>query len=184
MKKQFLNELEGLLQGIPEADRQDILRDYEEHFQIGLENGKSEEEITADLGSPRTIAKEVSAEYHITTAKENQTAGNMFRAVIAILSLGFFNLVFVLGPFIGLIGVMIALYSIPITLVTTPFLIVAGLGLPASFAELMQIIFLFMTLFGLGTLFTIGLIYLTKGVYKLVLKYLQFNLSIIRGKES
>lgn len=182
-KNQFLNELEGLLQGIPVAEREDILRDYEEHFQIGLENGKQEEQIAADLGSPQIIAKEVSADFHITTAQENQTTTNVMKAVIAIVSLGFFNLVFVLGPFVGLLGILIALYTIPITLAVTPFLIIGYHAFSFSGLELIQWIFLFMTLLGLAVLMTIGLLYLTKAVYKVVLIYLQFNLKIIRGRE-
>lgn len=40
-KQNFLQELESLLQDIPKQEREEILYDYEEHFQIGLENGKN-----------------------------------------------------------------------------------------------------------------------------------------------
>ncbi|OIJ20130.1 hypothetical protein BKP45_10100 [Anaerobacillus alkalidiazotrophicus] len=181
-KNQFLNELESLLKEIPESERQDILRDYEEHFQIGLESGKDEAEIVASLGNPKIIAKELRADFHISNAKENKSIGNISRATYSIIGLGFFNLVFVLGPFLGLIGVMIGLYTIPIALVASPILLVIFNGFPANFVEILQMIFLTLTMLGLATLITIGLIYLTQGVYFLILKYLKFNLAIVRGK--
>ena len=36
-------------------DQADILNDYEEHFRIGLENGKTEAEIAGSLGSPEEL---------------------------------------------------------------------------------------------------------------------------------
>ena len=39
-KEQFLRELSNQLRKLPEEERQDILFDYEEHFQFGIEEGK------------------------------------------------------------------------------------------------------------------------------------------------
>ena len=39
-KEGFLKELSSYLRKLPEEERQDILLDYEEHFQFGLEEGK------------------------------------------------------------------------------------------------------------------------------------------------
>lgn len=44
------------LDKISEAERADILYDYEEHFMVGKENGKTEEEICLELGNPKEIA--------------------------------------------------------------------------------------------------------------------------------
>lgn len=55
-KMDFMNELSAALQGISEEERVEILYDYEEHFAIGKQNGKSEQEICFELGSPRELA--------------------------------------------------------------------------------------------------------------------------------
>lgn len=55
-KEEFLREIEKSLDKISEKERAEILYDYEEHFMIGKENGKSEEEICLELGSPKEIA--------------------------------------------------------------------------------------------------------------------------------
>ena len=36
-KEQFLNELSSHLRKLPDEERKDILFDYEEHFQFGIE---------------------------------------------------------------------------------------------------------------------------------------------------
>lgn len=55
-KNEFLQELYNHLLSLPVAERDDILADFEEHFQAGAERGKSEEQICAELGSPYTCA--------------------------------------------------------------------------------------------------------------------------------
>lgn len=56
-KSEFLYSLKNILSELPEQELKDIMYDYEEHFIIGLENGKSEEEMCEELGDPNEIAK-------------------------------------------------------------------------------------------------------------------------------
>lgn len=69
-KEGFLKELSSYLRKLPEEERQDILLDYEEHFQFGLEEGKTESEIIQSLGSPKVIAKELLAMYRFDEMKK------------------------------------------------------------------------------------------------------------------
>ncbi len=55
-KNEFIDVLEKSLLRLPKADRDDILSDYEAHFALGLENGKTEEEVSASLGDPHELA--------------------------------------------------------------------------------------------------------------------------------
>lgn len=57
-KREFLDLLRYYLRAYPENIINDIVSDYEEHFHIGKENGKSEEQICSELGSPKDIADE------------------------------------------------------------------------------------------------------------------------------
>lgn len=96
-KKQFLSKLESSLKSLPANERQDILQDFEEHFTIGLQEGKTEEQISTSLGSPHQIAKDMVAAYHLERVETKATFGNILRAVWATIGLGFFNLAIVLG---------------------------------------------------------------------------------------
>lgn len=56
-EQQFLNELELALTRFASDERNDILQDIKEYFTNGREDGKSDGEIAASLGSPREIAR-------------------------------------------------------------------------------------------------------------------------------
>ncbi len=54
-KQEFLDRLKASISSLSLQDQADILNDYEEHFRIGLENGKTEAEIADSLGSPEEL---------------------------------------------------------------------------------------------------------------------------------
>ena len=56
-KQEFLQRLEAHLRPLDDAERAEILSDFEEHFAAGAESGKTEEEICAELGNPYTCAQ-------------------------------------------------------------------------------------------------------------------------------
>ena len=106
------------------------------------------------------------------------------------ISLSFFNLVFVSGIFFGLLGTLVGLW------VTGAALALSGLAvflaalfspaLPMLLPELEPLAvvgaaFIGVGLMALGLLACLGLYYVTIGAYKLVVKYLQLNLKIIKG---
>ena len=62
-KNEYLNALRISLQSLPPEELEDILSDYEEHFNIGLSKGKSEEEISKELGNPKEISKNYKSTY-------------------------------------------------------------------------------------------------------------------------
>lgn len=89
-REQFLKSLENGLKKLPQEECDDILHDFEEHFSNGLTDGKTEEQISDALGSPKQIAKELVAASHIEKMEATPTTGNIFRAVWAVIGLGFF----------------------------------------------------------------------------------------------
>lgn len=54
-KQEFLHRLKASISSLSIQDQADILNDYEEHFRIGMENGKTEAEIADSLGSPEEL---------------------------------------------------------------------------------------------------------------------------------
>jgi hypothetical protein len=69
IKDEFMREMERDLDKVSEAERREILYDYEEHFRIGRENGKTEEEICMELGDPREIASSYIGDYKGTNKR-------------------------------------------------------------------------------------------------------------------
>lgn len=188
-KNQFISELDRNLNGIPYEEKKEIFYDYEEHFRIGLEKGKTEDEICIALGDPKTIAKNYKADYTIEEARKDPSSSNVLKAVFAAVSLTFFNLIFVLIPFILMWVVAIVLFAAALVVVSSGF----GVFLSSLIPHIPHFIGLFSIninptasiLIGIGItcigiLFLIGDIYLSKYFYVLTVKYLNWNISIIK----
>ncbi|MEG1002088.1 DUF1700 domain-containing protein [Clostridium sp.] len=62
-KNEFLSILASGLKDFPEKELADILFDYQEHFTIGKSNGKTEEEIIEELGTPYEIVYQYRSAY-------------------------------------------------------------------------------------------------------------------------
>lgn len=178
-KKTYLNELAKELKSLPLNEQREVLEDYEEHFNMAQESGRSDEDIISGLGSPRKIAKELLAQSEISRAEEDPSLRSVTRAVFATLGLGLFNLIFVLAPFIVLILIPVVLIIVSGALLISPFLLLIQDGLTVTF---LKEIFLILGLIGIGLLFFAGALKASRVVYKMTLSYLTFNLRIIRRK--
>ncbi|SKC83214.1 HAAS signaling domain-containing protein [Maledivibacter halophilus] len=191
-KSEFLKELSTLLSSLPSDERQEILFDYEEHFSIASEKGESEEEIIKNLGSPSSIAKQYRANYMVNQAAVNPSASNILRAVFATIVLGFFNLVFILGPFLGIVGVLIGLFGASIGIIVSGIFLFLKIAFGPVLSTLYiyvpygltsnptATIFLGLGLTCLGLLFFIGNCFLAKWLYIGTVKYLKMNVRIIK----
>ncbi|NMD71475.1 DUF1700 domain-containing protein [Bacillus sp. DNRA2] len=179
-KQQFLAKLSSGLKHLPAAERQDILQDFEEHFSIGKESGKSEEQILATLGSPQQIAKDMLATYHLEKVENTATTGNIFRAVWAVIGLGFFNLVIVLAPFIALVALVFAGWVAGLAMVVSPILfIISVIQSPETFA--LFTLFLSLALCGIGLFIVMGMLLATRSLTNGFIRYLRFNVKLVQG---
>ncbi|GAA1384859.1 DUF1700 domain-containing protein [Peribacillus castrilensis] len=177
-KEQFLKQLNASLTRLSLEEREDILQDYEEYFEIGMEEGKSEQEISKSLGNPKQISKELMATYHLGQVEQTTSAGNVMRAVWAVIGLGFFNLVIVLGPFIALIGVVIAGWVSAIAFILAP--LGALFNLVLGNFQLFDLFFA-LGLCGIGIFIAMGMFVATSALTKGFIRYLKFNASLVKG---
>jgi uncharacterized membrane protein len=188
-KSEFIEQLKKELSGLPQTEIDDIIRDQEEIIRDALAAGRSEESIIASLGSPAELAKNLRAEIKIEKAKDESKlpakVKGVFGAAGAVLVLAPFNLIFVLGPLIGLFGALFGGWAaaIAITIVfftlTCAFLFFAII-LPGSLLGWLGVAIGLMggMFFGLAAF---GVMYLiTMLVAQLVLKYLQWNVNFVK----
>ncbi|MFL0248162.1 HAAS signaling domain-containing protein [Candidatus Clostridium stratigraminis] len=201
-RDEFLKTLETSLSAFDLEEKKDILYDYEEHFRIGHQNGKTDEELINELGSPADIAKQYSGNFQDEKREFNSYSKDniehpMFQnnersiipSIIAALALSFFNLVFVIWIFVAagaaLIGLAAAAISITVSgLVVTLSPIFAPLfpnyiNLPSSMSFVLTILLGIGTI-ALGVLFCIGLFYVIKYFCLAANKYIKWNISIIK----
>ena len=71
-KTEFLDELRACLAGLPGEDIARSLDYYTEAIADRVEDGMTEEEATADLGSPKEIAERILAEIPLTRLVKNK----------------------------------------------------------------------------------------------------------------
>lgn len=194
-KDEYLEKLTRLLKDMSKEDKEDILLDYEEHFMVGLEKGRTEEEISKALGDPETVAKQIKVEYMIKKAEDKPSVGSVFEAALAAAGLGFFNLVFIAGPVLLVASVMVTLFVAGLAVIFAGILTVVSPLLHLLFPHQNLHIFLgtgilnnlvsFAGGIGLtivGIMWVIIIVYIAKWFYDLLIRYLKLNLKIIKGR--
>lgn len=187
-KDEFFSQLSINLNHMPKEEREDILSDYEEHFRIGHEDGRTEEEIAEALGNPHTIAKQLKG-CHIIRDDKNTPSKRTFGTVFTAIVLIFFNLVFTVGIFAGMIGIIIGLFAVAIGVAVSGVALFFGTIFQPILSQFITIyahpvvsIFSGIGLTALGILFFIGDCYLSKWFYNIIKKYVKMNLNIINNR--
>ncbi|MBE1556955.1 DUF1700 domain-containing protein [Viridibacillus sp. YIM B01967] len=178
-KQEFLTKLEGFLRKIPKEERYEILRDYQEHFKLAEVNGETEKETVESLGSPKAIAKDLSADFYITYAKENRSISNISRAIFEYSALGLFNMCVTIPLIIIPFSIIFSLYLAAPCLIIFPILIWFKVFLNAG-SDLVAGIFNIMIPISIGVLVIIGTTYFARWSYILILRYLQMNIQIVK----
>jgi uncharacterized membrane protein len=193
-QEQFLTQLRKTLGRTPEADRREILADYEEHFRVGISEGRTEEEIARALGNPTAIGRAFQIEMLADNTRTGWKPADVFRAVFASISLGFFNIIVVLGPFLGLVGILIGMWAVVAALgiagiggiagaVAGPFL-QSPLGFSLTVGNVLFLLFAGIAAAALGVLAAIGMAWVTRQFFVLTARYLTFNARIISGRKA
>ncbi|MCA1293868.1 DUF1700 domain-containing protein [Paenibacillus sp. alder61] len=178
MKKEtYLNELTQYLKSLPPDERAEAMADYREHFEMAELNGRSEEEIISRLGEPQLVARAVLAQFQIRLAGNSPSLASVTKAVLATVSLGLFNLVIVLIPFAASLAVLAGLFGIALFLMISPLLLIMQHPI---LTVIISDFFLMLGLVGTGLLLLVGTIQLTRLYYHLVIRYLKYNLKMMR----
>jgi uncharacterized membrane protein len=191
-RNEYLKSLREYLKDVPEDEVREILLDYEEHFAIGRDKGKADEEIVAELGSPKEVAESIRqtlGKEQDISGKQPPSSGNTDgtrKLLILILLIGL-NLVFVLGPFLGVVGFLFGVFAagVGISIGGAAML----LGFPFTFLipgfqpGIVTVIAFGIGLIALGVLLVILGIALSKLLYRLTSSYIAWNRRLVNGQE-
>ncbi|WP_459202434.1 HAAS signaling domain-containing protein [Methanococcus sp. CF] len=192
-KEEYLYKLSETLKSIPESEKQDILYDYNEYFENGALEGRSEEEISKSLGNPEQVLESFDFE----------KPKNVFlKKIVACSALVMFNILFIIGPlacvllfllilFTGSVAVTVAgsmmvlepvfQLVVPHYFIFEPFvklLIPQFEVIPAS-SIVYALVGMITAVSGIATM--VLSVYITKLFHNGVLWYLKLNLDIVNG---
>lgn len=179
-QEQFLSKLRQTIKTLSPEEQNDILNDYEEYYSNGMQDGKTEEEISASLGPPEQLGKELTAMYHVDAVETSGTTQNFMRAFWAVISLGFFNLVIVAGPLIALVAII---FSGWVVAVSFSFSLISVLLNTFIYPEIFEPfnVFFALGLTGLGLLIGLFMYRVTSWMKKWIVKYFKFNVRMVKG---
>ena len=190
-ESEFIRVLKDRLKGtLDPVELDDIVSDYAEHFRMGKESGRTDEELWRSLGSPDDIAREIRAMHLVKRAESNRSCKNIIHAVLATLGLGLFNLVVVLAPFLLLVLMLFVVFIIGvmttfagITGIIWSLLQLAGLSAFSVWYSPLAGVFISIGMTTTGLLMVIGDYYLARFFYRIGIQYLKWNIRVITGTE-
>ncbi len=189
---EYISRLRDALGNIPDDAKNEILYDFSEHFEVGLEQGKTEEEIAESLGDPRANAKQYRAEYIVQQASDRSSGVNVLRAIFAAISLGFINLTFMFPIFAAVFSIIISLFAVSFSFsLAGVCVLIATLLKPVlpfwvSIPDMNPLILIFgsISLISFGLLFGLGTSQLARWFLRATAGYIKTNLNIIGNKRS
>ncbi|WII72511.1 DUF1700 domain-containing protein [Bdellovibrio sp. 22V] len=188
-KQEFLKNLKAELEKNKVQNVDDILSDYEEHFNHGLNKRKTEEEISESLGFPSVIAKAYQTESMISEIKNPKKAFKWSLAINVIgrlLVIAPFNFIVLFIP--GVVtfallasgwAVSMAIGSVSVALLSVLFslgtLSSSGWTWLAGFSASMGLL-------GLAVISGMVMFMITKYILLGLISYLQWNLKFVLEK--
>jgi uncharacterized membrane protein len=184
---EYISRLRDALGDIPDITKDEIIYDFTEHFEVGIEQGKTEEEIAESLGDPKANAKQYRAEYIVQKANNRSSGVNVFRAFFAAISLGFINLTFMFPIFAAVFSIIIALFAVSFSFALSGVLVLLAtilkpvLPVWVSIPDMNPLILIFgsISITSFGLLFGLGTTQFAKWFLKATARYLKANINII-----
>ncbi|UQZ46940.1 DUF1700 domain-containing protein [Bacillus sp. PK3-037] len=182
-QEQFLQELSKALKPLSEEERNEILLDFEEHITEGMKEGRPEANIIRELGSPKQIAKELVPDVTETAPAVQRPKKNLFQMACSAAAISILNVIFVLGPAIGVFGVYVGFCGAALALSLSPIMFVGMVMFQAN-PHMMLEFFLSLVFGSLGLLLCIGMWHLGKLLYRVSLRYIRYNLKLVTGAQT
>ena len=167
-RAEFIDRLKEGLVGLPTATANDIIADYQTHFDDGLAAGRTEAEVATALGDPIRLARELKAEAGIQRWHQEKNPSAAAAAVFAVLGLGALDILILLPLLMGVVGTVFGFFIAAIALfVCGGVIMVAGpfAGFPGGpFAAILMGLGLMAGSVFIGALLSIFTIWLVNGV--------------------
>ncbi|WP_059050107.1 HAAS signaling domain-containing protein [Paenibacillus senegalimassiliensis] len=202
-RSEFLALLRVHLSPLPPEEQQELLEDYQNHFAFGLQSGRSEEEIVAELGDPAELAKEALGNRYVpdepiywyggpnqTSEQQASSATGMSNRPIpiarrnpftqALVYIGLFFLNIVGLPFLlTLWCLVVSLGLATLSFILSPLLVGLEYAVHDNFHW--GKLFASVTMVGLGILISLPARMLLKTMLALSVSYFKWNKRLVKG---
>ncbi|AGH96418.1 DUF1700 domain-containing protein [Pseudobdellovibrio exovorus] len=190
-RQEYIKQLRTALNGLPQFEIDDIIRDQEEMITDAISSGRSEESVIQAMGSATELARTLKAELRIDQAVEERQLSKklkgVFGALGALLVLAPFNLIFILGPFLLVLGVVFSgwILATAIGLGAIGLLglfFTEALSLGAGLWVNLSLFFGIFSVIGISLLGILWMYFITQWLIKMILSYFKWNLNFIKSR--
>lgn len=189
-KQDFLNELNQRLELLDPRERRELLSDYQEHFRNGLAEGKSEEQIVFDLGTPEEIATDILSErdikeepvendYYYVPRKNYNSDRSKGKQILIGVGLFFLDICLIIPILISLWALSISLWVTVGACLVSPVLL--GVGLIFGMGYEMYQLFVSIGLVGFGLMLLLVASLLFQFVKKATIRIIQWHKYAVKG---
>lgn len=172
-KEEFINELRKELKHHNIDEIEDIITEYEQHFEFRLEEGLTEEEITKKLSSPKEIAKE----YEESVTSDNGSMKSMKKIGIIIISIPL-TLVYLL---MLLATLVLGIFSIACVITSVCLVLNVNIANLIPYMPYLISLILGISFLGLALASGIGTYYMFKYIIEWGKEYLKWCKGVING---
>ena len=104
----FLRRLRSGLWGLPRPAIDDIIADYEGHFDAGRAAGRSDADVAASLGDPARLARELRAEAGLRRWEDERSLTAALGVIVGIIGLAALDLFVVLPVLVSVVSTLFA----------------------------------------------------------------------------
>lgn len=179
-KEEYLKVLRKNLKHLSADDKEDVINEYTTHFYSAISDGKSEQQVCKELGNPKQLAKEYNAMITIDHASTYHSFNNIMTAIFAVMGLSLLNFVVIAIPFILLISIMAILITFTIGGLLGPVMLVVKIIVDGVNSVLLFDGFMAGLMFGCGLILLVITIIFFKYIYAIVVKYLKWNIKVVK----
>lgn len=178
-KKHFISILNTRLSSLPPEEREELISDVEAHFNIGLQNGRTEEDISRELGDPFEMAREALGDRYVDMPVDVESGYSMTGQIFILIGLFFCGLVAVPVLF-GLWSGAAAIAVSAAAMLVSPFLVLVDYVYNGSYQPAK--LFLSVSLTGAGILLLYSVRWIIKGLLALTRGYWSWNIRLMKGR--
>ncbi|WXR62865.1 DUF1700 domain-containing protein [Peptostreptococcaceae bacterium AGR-M142] len=196
-KQDYMDELYDLLRNIDDRQRKKILYEYEDCFNTFMDQGKHVDEIVKIIGTPKEVARRYDVKIFNIDRLSGDSSGFGIKAIIAFIALMFFNITFVLGPYISVLVLAFCILivalcfifigiAVPLAIVLEPLLGFTGyININMNFQNQalgnLGLVFGGIALLFLGVVLILLGIKAIKFIFNLTKAYILFNVRLIKS---
>jgi uncharacterized membrane protein len=179
-KQEFIETLRHYLAPLPEDERNELLRDYEAHFEYGQQSGKTEAEIARELGDPLALARDTVGAEFLPPPPWVPRRTDIPRFIGVSILLFFLNLMFAIPIFVPIWAAFIAVCASTVAALLAPVAFVIDFALNGSFIPGKLFAAIGMT--GIGMLLAGALRFIGKWLIFITVSYGKWNYKTWKGR--